>query len=52
VEVRDAIVTLDGALTLRSATTHAARTAHHVSGVVAVRNNIHFDLDDQMITGM
>jgi CBS-domain-containing membrane protein len=52
VEVHNAIVTLDGELALRSATTRAVQVVHRVSGVVAVRNNIHFDLDDQMITGM
>jgi len=30
----------------------AARIAHHVNGVIAVRNQIQFDLDDHMITGM
>jgi len=52
VQVHDAMVTLDGTVNLCSTALPAVRIAHHVSGVIAVRNNIHFDVDDHMITGM
>jgi len=50
--VRDAVVTLEGTVNLHSTALNAARIAHHVNGVIAVRNQIQFDLDDHMITGM
>ena len=52
VYVAEGIVTLEGTLTLHSATARAGRIAHHVPGVLAVHNNIRYDVDDQMITGM
>jgi len=36
----------------RNSMINAAHTAHHVNGVIAVRNHIQFDIDDQIITGM
>lgn len=45
-------VTLDGALCLHSATERAERVARGVAGVVGVRNNLSFDVDDLMITGL
>jgi len=51
-QVQDAIVTLEGTVNLHSTAINAAHTAHHVNGVIAVRNHIQFDIDDQMITGM
>jgi len=50
--VRGAVVTLEGTVNLHSTALNAARIAHHVNGVIAVRNQIEFDLDDHMITGM
>ncbi|GAB2864390.1 CBS domain-containing protein [Lentzea nigeriaca] len=54
VEVRVAggLVTLEGTLCLRSATERAERIARAVAGVVGVRNNLGFDVDDLMITGL
>ncbi|TCO61948.1 BON domain-containing protein [Actinocrispum wychmicini] len=50
--VTDGIVTLDGTLTLHSTVQRAGHAAHHVPGVVAVHNNIRYDVDDLMITGL
>jgi CBS domain-containing protein len=52
VRVAGGLVTLEGALCLRSATERAGRIARGVAGVVAVRNNLSFDVDDLMITGL
>ncbi|MFJ8962704.1 CBS domain-containing protein [Lentzea sp. NPDC102401] len=52
VRVAGGVVTLDGALCLRSATERAEWIAHGVAGVIAVRNNLSFDVDDLMITGL
>jgi CBS domain-containing protein len=52
VHVTDGIVTLDGTLTLHSTVRHAADAAHHIPGVIAVRNNLRYDIDDLMITGL
>lgn len=51
VHVADGVVTLDGTLTLHSAVQRAGDTAHHIPGVVAVHNNLRYDVDDLMITG-
>jgi CBS domain-containing protein len=45
-------VTLNGVMCLRSATERAARIARGVAGVVEVHNNLRFDVDDLMITGL
>lgn len=52
VRVNDGMVTLDGALCLHSATQRAEWIARGVPGVIAVRNNLSFDVDDLMITGL
>ncbi|WIY00936.1 CBS domain-containing protein [Amycolatopsis mongoliensis] len=52
VEVADGIVTLDGALLLRSSADHACWRARCVPGVVAVDNHLRFQVDDLMITGL
>ncbi|MEV6237530.1 CBS domain-containing protein [Lentzea sp. NPDC051838] len=52
VRVVDGAVTLDGGLCLRSATQRAEWIARAVPGVIAVRNNLGFDVDDLMITGL
>jgi osmotically-inducible protein OsmY len=52
VHVTGGIVTLDGTLTLHSTVQRAGDAAHHVPGVVAVRNNLRYDIDDLMITGL
>lgn len=52
VRVAGGQVTLDGAMCLRSATERAGRIARGVAGVVEVRNNLRFDVDDLMITGL
>ena len=52
VHVIDGVVTLDGVLCLHSATQRAEWIARGVPGVIAVRNNLSFDVDDLMITGL
>lgn len=52
VHVRDGMVTLDGVLRLRSTTERAGWLARGVPGVIAVCNNLRFDVDDLMITGL
>jgi CBS-domain-containing membrane protein len=52
VRVADGVVTLEGSLTLHSTVEQAGVRASHVPGVVAVRNNLRFDVDDLLITGM
>ena len=52
VEVSDGIVTLDGALLLRSSADHACWRTRRVPGVVAVNNRLRFQVDDLMITGL
>ena len=52
VEVTDGVVTLSGTLSLRSAAEHAGRIIHHVPGVIGVRNNLRYDIDDLVITGL
>lgn len=52
VRVADGVVTLEGTLTLHSAVDRAGVRASHVPGVVAVRNNLRFYVDDLLITGM
>lgn len=52
VRVSDGMVTLDGTLSLHSATDRAEWIARGVPGVIAVRNNLSFDVDDLMITGL
>lgn len=52
VRVAGGRVTLDGVMCLRSATERAGRIARGVAGVVEVRNNLRFDVDDLMITGL
>lgn len=52
VDVRDGVVTLRGVLTFRSRVEHAAFAAARVPGVVAVRNDLTYDLDDLMVTGL
>lgn len=52
VNVTDGVAVLDGALKLRSTVQRAGEVAHHVPGVIAVRNNLRYDIDDLMITGL
>lgn len=52
IQVVGGVVTLDGALNLRSATERAEWIARGVPGVISVRNNLSFDVDDLMITGL
>ncbi|GLZ27892.1 hypothetical protein Lesp02_00820 [Lentzea sp. NBRC 105346] len=52
VHVADGVVTLEGALSVRSAAERAEWTVRGVPGVIAVRNNLDFDVDDLMITGL
>ncbi|TDD17667.1 CBS domain-containing protein [Kribbella turkmenica] len=51
VHVHHGVVTLAGSLTFRSRTEHATYAVTHVPGVVAVHNNLTYDLDDLAITG-
>jgi CBS domain-containing protein len=52
VHVDHGVVTLQGALTYRSRAEHAGYAASRVAGVVAIRNNLSYELDDVMITGL
>lgn len=52
VRVRDGIVTLRGTLALRSTAEQVYRTTHHVPGVVAVRNDLRYELDDLALAGL
>jgi osmotically-inducible protein OsmY len=52
IRVAGGVVTLEGALSLRSATERAEWIARGVPGVISVRNNLRFDVDDLMITGL
>jgi CBS-domain-containing membrane protein len=52
VHVTDGIAILEGTLTLHSTVRRAADAAHHVPGVIAVRNNLRYDIDDLTITGL
>jgi CBS domain-containing protein len=52
VHVDHGVVTLQGALTYRSRAEHAGYAASRVAGVVAIRNNLSYELDDLMITGL
>jgi CBS domain-containing protein len=52
VRVTGGHVRLDGVMCLRSATERAGRIARGVAGVIEVRNNLRFDVDDLMITGL
>ncbi|PXY17006.1 MULTISPECIES: CBS domain-containing protein [Pseudonocardiaceae] len=52
VRVTDGIVTLDGTLALHSAVERAKIITSRVPGVIAVHNNLRYDLDDLMITGL
>lgn len=51
IEVHQGVVTLNGTLTYRSRVEHAAYTASRVAGVIAVHNQLRYDVDDLMITG-
>jgi len=52
VHVDHGVVTLQGALTYRSRAEHAGYAASRVAGVVAIRNNLSYELDDLMMTGL
>ena len=52
VHVDHGVVTLQGTLTYRSRAEHAGYAASRVAGVVAIRNNLSYELDDLMITGL
>jgi hypothetical protein len=52
VYVDHGVVTLHGTLTYRSRAEHAGYAASRVAGVVAIRNNLSYELDDLMITGL
>ncbi|MDX8141471.1 CBS domain-containing protein [Lentzea sp. NBC_00516] len=52
VHVSGGVVTLDGTLSLHSATERAEWIARGVPGVITVRNRLSFDVDDLMITGL
>ena len=51
VEVNAGVVTLNGTLAYRSRAEHAAYVALRVAGVIAVRNDLRYDVDDLQITG-
>jgi CBS domain-containing protein len=51
IEVVAGVVTLAGELTYRSQVEHAVLATSRVSGVVAVRNNLGYDIDDMLVTG-
>jgi len=51
VHVDHGVVTLEGTLTFRSRTEHATYAVARIPGVVAVRNNLGYDLDDLAISG-
>jgi osmotically-inducible protein OsmY len=44
-------VTLAGVLTYRSQVEHAVLATSRVSGVIAVHNNLTYDVDDMPVTG-
>jgi CBS domain-containing protein len=52
VEIADGVVTLSGTLSLRSEAEHAGRLAYQVPGVIGVHNNLRYDIDDLVITGL
>jgi CBS domain-containing protein len=52
VHVDHGVVTLQGTLTYRSSADHAGYAASRVAGVVAIRNNLRYEVDDLMITGL
>ncbi len=52
VRVSDGVVTLDGSLALHSSVDRATVVTSQIPGVVAVRNNLRYDIDDLMITGL
>lgn len=52
IEVADGVVTLTGAVRLRSHADQAIRKAHETPGVIAVHSRMRYDFDDYMITGM
>lgn len=49
--VRGGVVTLDGELRYRSQVEHAGYAASRVAGVIAVHNNLRYDVDDLLVTG-
>jgi osmotically-inducible protein OsmY len=51
VHVRHGVVVLDGTLMFRSWAEHAGYAASRVTGVVAVHNDLTYELDDLAITG-
>ncbi|WP_327640732.1 CBS domain-containing protein [Kribbella sp. NBC_00482] len=51
VHVRGGVVTLDGELRYRSQVEHAAFVTSRVAGVIAVHNNLRYDVDDLLVTG-
>jgi CBS domain-containing protein len=52
VEVTDGIVALSGKLRLRSTTESVYRVALCVPGVITVHNDLRYDIDDMLITGL
>lgn len=52
VEIANGVVTLSGTLSLRSEAEHAGRLAYQVPGVIGVDNNLQYDIDDLVITGL
>ncbi|TDD61504.1 CBS domain-containing protein [Kribbella antibiotica] len=51
VQVCAGIVELDGSVVYRSQVEQAAFAISRVAGVIAVRNNLSYDIDDMMVTG-
>ncbi|GAA1579676.1 hypothetical protein GCM10009789_36790 [Kribbella sancticallisti] len=51
VEVRGGVVTLEGELAYHSQVDHAGYAASRVAGVIAVHNNLRYDVDDLLVTG-
>lgn len=51
IQVVSGAVTLAGELTYRSQVEHAILAASRVAGVIAVHNNLSYDIDDMMVTG-
>lgn len=52
VRVTDGVATLDGTVRLRSVVEHATHATLHVPGVITLHNNLRYDIDDLMITGL
>jgi CBS domain-containing protein len=52
IDVTDGIVTVSGTVGLRSTAAYTARNIHHIPGVIAVRNDLHYEVDDLTVIAM